>query len=254
MKLISLVIVLLCWQVAYLRQLAESSHVFALYLNFFQKTFGRQNWYQQGVGLALILVVAALIFVLINRLLSFSWLQLFFQVVVVFWIIVKLSNYTLEKLTPAMLPTRLSEDLLNATPPSVWHINYIWVTPFFWYLFTGLFGLIIYALLFFLQQIPGIRWQMQARLWLEFMAWIPARLLGLAYCLVGNMTAGLKMWGEILAAGIPLNAFFLEACAVASVQQKKQLTLEQSYELLVRDASILLLACYALLALLSWFM
>ena len=254
MKLLVLIALLLVFQWKTVWFKFQAWGAFNFYMRWCEKLCGKQQWYQSGLGLGAVVIIASFIVISINKILPSEILQLIFQVFVVVWLMVRLSTYQIEKLNLQALPGVVDGQALTRVPPSVWTVNYVWVAPIFWYLFTGLLGITAYVLLAFLQQNGTPYWRLKARMALEVLAWIPARFLGLAYGLVGNMQAGLKMWGEVVAAGMPYNAFFLEACALSSLLVKSSETQESAFQRVQRDALILLLGVYSLMALLGWFL
>lgn len=77
----------------------------------------------------------------------------------------------------------------------IW-INFkYYAAPIFYFVFLGLPGIIFYTtVLKYVEMKSGGSVNSHARTWLEWMYWLPARLVSLGYMLVGHFSNGLETW------------------------------------------------------------
>jgi AmpE protein len=115
--------------------------------------------------------------------------------------------------------------------------------PIFWYMFTGIFGVLVYRLISLCATLPAVR--LQASQILLLLDWLPARLTALLYLLVGNFQRGFakfKHWCLTLE-----NNTLLSECGLKAVKtdNKDSLSIVLA-EYLVEQAVILNLVLLAI--------
>lgn len=109
-----------------------------------------------------------------------------------------------------------------------------WFAVVFWFALAGPAAGLVYRLLHLSASTPGINEasQTRARTWLAIADWLPARLLGLSFALVGNFADTMAVWRRNLLQAMPIESRLVE------YQQAAQ-QVPISHE---RDAAALVLA------------
>jgi AmpE protein len=81
-----------------------------------------------------------------------------------------------------------------------------WFAVVFWFYVLGPAGALFYRIVQFYAQggRGSVEEQRLLHLWLEWLDWLPARLLGLAFAITGNFVSCFRVWRENLAAFIPV--------------------------------------------------
>lgn len=121
----------------------------------------------------------------------------------------------------------------------------------FWYVLLGPVFLLIYRLTALSQEIEPVQ-EVATRL-TRILDWIPARLTGFLYLLVGNFQVARKRFVEFLTSGFESNLTGLGACGVQAVQHDQHESVQMAQaELLVEHALLVFLGFLALFILISW--
>ena len=251
MKLFTLLIVLLLWQVSFLRQYVSNISFFSNEFNSFFQFFSRFKWLKLDTNPLLFISLISIFASVFDGLLSSNLLSLIYETFILYVMLHSLQKIPFVSSHPALpLEPNLS---ITDVPDTICQINYIWVAPLTSYLFFGVFGLTFYWALAILNQSSLISSSSKNTLSavLENLIWIPTRILGFAYCLVGNFKSSMKIFTDFFTADAIYNQFFLKIIARISIKNPSMLN-PADFMHLIRDALILLLGFYSLVAILFW--
>ncbi len=228
---------------------AKLTHFFGSYIHLWVHFFANYRWFKSLGGIILLAIIPVL-------LLSLS--ETIYPLTVVLQIMVMLFCLSVcFELRPSLIDARQATPYASSLdvsliPNALWQVNYYFVTPLFWYLILGSFGLIFYTCFLyasFCNLMPS--WQEIAKRLVEQAAWIPCRITGLAYGFAGDLKPTLKIWGELVMTDSQANHVFLLSCAQAAHQGKTDSAANVTYAKLLRDAEILLLGLFAVLAMIK---
>lgn len=123
--------------------------------------------------------------------------------------------------------------------------------PLFWYFVFGPVGLVLYVSVVALRKQTSD--QRYFGLFLGVLDWVPARLFGLSFALVGNFGAVFKEWVKTLSQGIGDNYQPIIVCGEAVISADKKNQDAQSIALALIQRSVLAwLAVMALMTVGGW--
>lgn len=250
MKLLIFVFVLLLLYGKGHQQL--SGYGFAKYRAMIARKFHVKNSY----GFAFIVLLPSLLLMILLLVLRQNyityWITLFIAAFVLLACIAEVARYPESLMLPAMNAVKIA-----VLPETVWQINRHYVTPFFWFGLLGAPGALAYAMTVSFEQSTNPLWQAWAKKAASMFEWLPARLLGFAYAIVGNFSATMTIWLDLLPAPSESNHYFLiqtlsrAANLTADIDAYKAQAIAQK---LMRDALIVLAGIFAVLVMVVWFL
>jgi Na+/proline symporter len=151
MKLLILFIILLLWQVPYIRQHLQKITVLESGIDALERLLSRVTWFSTDLGLLTTVFIIGIIFSLIDSLVG-ARLNGIYQGVLLLLVVASIQQMFFSRMMPEIQPEVMDSALFDQLPDTLWRINYCWVAPLFWYLLFGVFGVTFYWALAYFQQ------------------------------------------------------------------------------------------------------
>ena len=252
MKLLCLFVVLLLWQIAPLRVYTQKFPLLDYAIDQLENCLNRVRWFLSDTGLLGLALIASLALSLIDTVLGIGLVRFVYDCLILWFILSSLQKIEFPPSIPEIQLEENKNPLFAQLPASLWSISYYWVSPLFSYVLFGVFGLGFYWALCYLGQKAQGSKQNLARGAVAGIDWAPVRLLAFAYAIAGNFSKGLRVVSEYFGADTHYNQYILLRTVFVSVEDE---TIENGLAHCIRiqrDACILLLGIYALLAVLTW--
>ena len=209
----SLIVVLICLAVQWFLQFSSANYQFCWEKKYFQWMRSRCDALTKGHALftALLLVlpvviIASFLFSLVYHL--FGHVGYCVLSLALLWYCVDLTPFK-------QLPTH------SASPTHLFIQAYQKLfAPLFWYFVFGPIGLVLYVLVVALHQQASD--QRYFALFLNVLDWVPTRLVGLSFALVGNFSVVFREWMKTLSLEIVDNYQPIIACGEAAIDADKK--------------------------------
>jgi AmpE protein len=126
------------------------------------------------------------------------------------------------------------ERALDNSLDSIWHIaNRRLFGVIFWFMLLGPMGAVMYRINEHLtdrQQWPAVH--LGAQYLQEMLDWIPIRLMGLSFALMGNFYKTIRLWRDGALSSVHENRKFLSECGAAAVSFQDEDQEKAAYRLL----------------------
>src|SRR3989338_5786116 len=134
MKLLSLFVLLLLWQIPQVRSYLQKMTVLQYYVDFLEKKSERIHWFLTDFGMLAIVFIVSIVLSLIDSFVG-PILQFIYQTILLLFVISSLQQISFSKVLPENQPEVISNLLFDQLPDSIWRVNYYWIVPLFSYLF-----------------------------------------------------------------------------------------------------------------------